>query len=93
MPECVVRLELEALGIHVQGVLQFRSGRRNQDEAGDCTLTRHIIELVARRAEFQKVRSLNELCGLRVSVETYVAPNDPLQCKCCQCYGHTQRIG
>ena len=38
-----------------------------------------------------KVRSLTELCGLRVSVETYVAPKGPLQCKRCQRFGHTQR--
>jgi hypothetical protein len=38
-----------------------------------------------------KVRSLTELCGLRVSVETYVSPKGPLQCKRCQRFGHTQR--
>jgi len=37
------------------------------------------------------VRSLNKLCGLRVTVETYVAPKGPLQCKRCQRFGHTQR--
>jgi hypothetical protein len=38
-----------------------------------------------------KVRSLSELCGLRVSVEKNVVPKAPLQCKCCQSFGHTQR--
>ena len=37
------------------------------------------------------MRSLSELCGLRVSVETYVARNAPLQCKRCQRFCHTQR--
>jgi len=37
------------------------------------------------------VRSLTELCGLRVTVETYVAPKGPLQCKRYQRFGHTQR--
>jgi hypothetical protein len=40
------------------------------------------------------VRSVTELCSLRVTVDTYVAPKDPLQCKRCQrCqrFGHTQR--
>ena len=37
-----------------------------------------------------KVRSINELCGLWVSLETYVAPKGPLQCKRCQRFGHTQ---
>jgi hypothetical protein len=38
-----------------------------------------------------KVRSLTELCGLRVPVEMYVAPKGPLQCKRCQRLGHPQR--
>jgi hypothetical protein len=33
MPESVVREELETLGIHVQGFLQLRSGRRDKDVA------------------------------------------------------------
>jgi hypothetical protein len=32
-PESVVREELEALDIHLQGVMQLRSGRRDQDPA------------------------------------------------------------
>ena len=39
MPESVVREELEALGIHVQGVLQLRSGRLDQDASKDRPLT------------------------------------------------------
>jgi hypothetical protein len=38
-----------------------------------------------------RVRSLTELCGLRITVESYVAPKGPLQCKHCQRFGHTQR--
>jgi len=38
-----------------------------------------------------KVRSITELCGLRVSVESYLAPIGPLQSKRCQRFGHTQR--
>jgi hypothetical protein len=91
MPESVVREELETLGIHVRGVLQLRSGRHDQDVAPALTLTPHFIVSVARGAEAQKVRSLTELCGLRVSVELYVAPKAPLQCKRCQRFGHTQR--
>ena len=37
------------------------------------------------------MRSLTELCGLRVSVESYMAPKGPLQCKRSQRFGHTQR--
>jgi hypothetical protein len=36
MPESVVREELESLNIHVKGVMQLRSGRRDQDPANDC---------------------------------------------------------
>jgi hypothetical protein len=38
-----------------------------------------------------KVRSLTDLCSLRVKMETYNAPKGPLQCKRCQRFGHTQR--
>jgi hypothetical protein len=91
LPESVVREELEPLGIHVQGVLQLRSRRRDQDVARDRTLTPNFIVSVARGAEAQTVRSLTEVCGLLVSVESYVAPKAPQQCKRCQLFGHTQR--
>ena len=74
MPESVVREELEVLDIHVQGVIQLRSGRRDQDPTKDRPLTPHFIVSVARGPEVSKVRSITELCGLRVSVESYVAP-------------------
>jgi hypothetical protein len=64
MPESVVQEELETLGIHVQGVLQLRSGRRDQDIARDRPLTLHSIVSLAPGAEAQKVRSLTELGGL-----------------------------
>jgi hypothetical protein len=71
--------------------MQLRSGRRDQDAARDRPPTSHFVLSVARGPEVQKVRSLTELCGLRVSVETYVAPKAPLQCKRCQRFDHTQR--
>jgi hypothetical protein len=37
-----------------------------------------------------KVRSITELCGLRVSLESYVPPKGPLQRKRCQRFGHMQ---
>jgi hypothetical protein len=92
MPESVVREELEALGICVQGVMQLGSGRRNLDASKDRPLTPHFIVSVARGPGVQKVRSLSEICGLRVSVETYVAPKGPVQCKRCQRIGHLQGI-
>jgi hypothetical protein len=39
MPESVFRQELESLNIRFQGVMQLRSGRRDQDPANDCTPT------------------------------------------------------
>jgi len=91
MPESVVGEELESVNIRVQGVTQLRSGRRDQDPSKDRPPTPHFIVSVARGPEVSKVRSLTELCGLRVSVEKYVAPKGPLQCKRCQRSGHTQR--
>ena len=91
MPESVVREELEALDIHVQAVMQLRSGRRDQDPTKDRPLTPQFTVSVARGPEMSKVRSITELCGLRVSVESYVAPKCPLQCIRCQRFGHTQR--
>jgi hypothetical protein len=91
MPESFVREELESLDIHVQGVTQLRSGRRDQDPAKDRPLTPHFIVSVARGSDVSKVRSINEHCGLRVSVETCVVKMGSLQCKRCQRFGHTQR--
>jgi hypothetical protein len=71
--------------------MQLSSGRYDQDAARDRPTLPHIVVLVTRGPEVQKVRSLSELCGLRVSVEAYVAPKATLQCKRCQRFGHTQR--
>jgi hypothetical protein len=79
MPVDVVREELENLGICVQGVLQLRSGRRDQEVAKSRPLTAHFIVSLARGPDVVKLRSLTELCGSRVTVETYIAPKGPLQ--------------
>jgi len=91
MPESVVREELESLNICVHGVTPLRSVRRDSDPAKDRPPAPHFIVPVARGPEVSKVRSLTELCGLRVSVESYLAPKGPLQCKRCQRLGHTLR--
>jgi hypothetical protein len=90
-PEEVVHEELEILGILVQGVMQLRSGRRDQEKAQARPLALHFIVSIARGPEVAKVRALTKLCGLRISVETYVAPKGPLQSKRCQHFGHSQR--
>ena len=79
--DSVVRDELKSLNIRVQGVTQLRSGRRDQDPAKDRPLTPHFIISVTCGPEVSRVRSLTELCCLRVSVESYVAPKGRLQCK------------
>jgi len=89
MPESVVREGLQSLNIRVQGVTQMRSGRRDQDPAKDRLPIPHFIVSVAQGPEVSKVRSLTEICSLRVSVESYVAPKGPLQCKRFQRFGHT----
>jgi hypothetical protein len=89
VPDDVVTEELENLGIYVKGVLQLRSGRREQKVYKGRPLTPHLIVSVARGPYVAKPRSLTELCGMRVSVETYIAPKVPLQCKRCQRFGHT----
>jgi hypothetical protein len=91
MPESVVREELEALNIHVQGVTQLRSGRRDQDPTKDSHFTPHFIVSVARGPDVSKVRSTTELCGLPVSVEPYVSPKVLLQCNRWQRFGNTHR--
>jgi hypothetical protein len=68
--------------------MQLRSGRRDQDPTKDPPPTPHFIIFVARGPEVSKVRSLAELCGLRVSVESYVTAEGPLQCKRCQRFGN-----
>jgi hypothetical protein len=84
MPESVVGEELESLNIRLQGITQLRYGRHDQDPSKDCPPTPHFIVSVAREPEVSKVRALTELCGLRVSVESYVPPKDPMQCNAMQ---------
>ena len=91
IPERIVRKEIVALDFRVHGVMQPRSGRRDQKAAKDRPPTPHFVVWVARKPEVQKVRSLSELCGLRVTEEIYVASKAPLQCKRYQLFGHTQR--
>jgi hypothetical protein len=72
LPENVVREEVEALNIRVQGVMQLRFGRRDQDPEKDRPPAPHFIISVTQGPEMPKVRSLTELCGMRVAVESYV---------------------
>jgi hypothetical protein len=71
--------------------MQLRSRQREQDAEKDRPLTPHFIVSVARGPDVAKVRTLTEICGLRVQVEMYNAPIGPLQCKRYQRFGYTQR--
>jgi len=91
MHESVVREEFESLGIRAQGITQLRSGRRYQEPTKDCPPKRQFFVSVARGSEVSRMRSITELCSLRVSVESNLSPKGPMQCKLCQLFGHTQR--
>jgi hypothetical protein len=91
MPEAEIREELEALGINVQAVIQLRCKLWDQNPETNGPLTPHFIMSVARVPDVAKVRSLRDLCGMRVKVETYNAARRCLQSKICQRFGHNQR--
>lgn len=90
MTEDVAREELAALGVCVQGVMQFLSGRPDRGLEKDRKVTSHFIVTVARNPEVTKERSITQFCGHNVMVKNYTAPKGSLQCKCCQRFGHTQ---
>jgi hypothetical protein len=71
--------------------MQLRVGHREQDPAKDRPTTLRFIVSVSRGPELSKVRSINQLCGLRVTVEPYVEPKRPLQFKRCQRF-YTRRV-
>jgi hypothetical protein len=74
MLEAKIKEELEALHINIEAVMLLRSKGRDQDPEKDGPLTPHFVLSVARGPKVAKVRSLTELCGLRVQEETYIAP-------------------
>jgi hypothetical protein len=73
MHENNAREELVARGICVQEVMQLRLERRDQNPEKDRPVTPHFTVTVARGSKFSKIRSITELCGIRVTVETYTA--------------------
>ena len=69
MPESAFREEVKALGISIQGVMQFRYWRREQDASKNSP---HLRTLYCLCAEVQKVQSLT-------SLDKYIVPKVPLQ--------------
>ena len=72
MPEIIIQEELEALSIGVQGFMQLRSRRCDQDALKDRPPTSHFVVSAARGPELQKVRSLSELCSCQYLCDWYV---------------------
>jgi hypothetical protein len=70
MPEAEIWDDLEALHFTVQPAMQLPSKLRDQDPEKDRPRTPHFIVSVSRGPDVAKVRSLTDLCGLRVKVET-----------------------
>ena len=68
----------------------LHSGRRDQEISKDSQLTPHFIVSVAQGPELAMLRSLTELCSLRVSVQTDITLKGPLQWKHCHCFGLMQ---
>jgi hypothetical protein len=87
MPLTVVREDLEALSICVEGVLQLCSGLRVQF----FPATPHFIVTMVRALDVRRVRRITQLCGLRITVQSFRAPRGPLQCRRSQRFGHAQR--
>jgi hypothetical protein len=75
-----------------QGVTQLCSGGRKQDLTKNRPPSSHFTVCVDWGLQVSRVRSLTQFCRLRVTVESYVAPKCPLQCKRCHGFGHTQSI-
>jgi hypothetical protein len=72
MLDSVVREELEALGIRVQGFLQHRSARRDHDTSKDRPLTSRYTVSVAGGPENPESAIFDRTLrpGLRVTVDT-----------------------
>jgi hypothetical protein len=66
MPETEIRKKLEALNIQFQAFMQLRSRQRDQDAEKGRALISYFIVSVARGPDVAKVRSLTEVCGLRI---------------------------
>jgi len=89
MLEIDVREQLEALDIHIQAVMQLRSGRRDQDPTKDRPLSPTSLYQWhggprCLRYDLPPLRSAS-VGGV---VRGY---KGRLQCKSCQLFGHTQR--
>jgi hypothetical protein len=72
------------------GAAHSSSGRNGRPISATGQGRRAIHCVDSAGPNVAKVRSLTELCGLRMKVETYNAPNGHLQCKRCQSFGFTQ---
>ena len=90
MPQSVGREELESQIIRIHGSLNCVPAVATKTPQGPRSHP-HFIISVARGSEVSKVRLLTEICGLQMSVGSYVFPKCSMQCKCCHRFDHTQR--
>jgi hypothetical protein len=72
--EAEIRGELVAMHVSMQAVMLFHSKRRDLNPKKGSFLTPHFIMLAVGGRDVGEVRSLTDLIGLRVKVETYDAP-------------------
>ena len=79
MHESFIRQEQEYVGIHVKG--SRSCVRADVNRTPQCSAPNPNSLSLERGPEVSRVRSITELCGIRVSVESYVAAKGPLQCK------------
>jgi hypothetical protein len=89
MPETDIREELESLHIQVQAAMQLRSRRRDQVAEMERPLTPNFIVSLERGSDVTKVSSL--LPNSADQSRDVQRSKRPLQCKCYQPIGHTQR--
>jgi hypothetical protein len=89
MPVDVVREKPESLNSRAQGVILLQSGHHDQDPIKDPPLDPHFIVSVARGPEVSTVRSLTELCGLQVRLESS-GVKGPTAVQPLPGFGHTQ---
>jgi hypothetical protein len=71
--ESVANDEMEYLNYGVEGAAQVRSSVRDPQPAKESPPNTHLIVTMARGHEVPNLPLVTELCGLRVSVESYVA--------------------
>jgi hypothetical protein len=72
----VVGEELMSVGTFVLGDMQIRLGRREQNRQNVHPATPHFIETLGHNPEVSRIRSIKQIYGLSVAVESNTAPKN-----------------